>query len=254
MTRSQSGWQRLAAPLLLLLSLDIGIAAARVTPPAAPRPAANAAIALKVTDAASVPQAARHALAGYYHLGANRVAIVSATADGLFVKTNLEPGWRLLPESQDRYFLPGTDLKVAFDRAAGSMTLIQLGAAGDPAPRTDAAAVERADAWIKARVASQAALPGGAAIVRNNIAARTVADLHAGDFTPGLLRLASAQMPRQRARNERLGAVREIRFDGVNRWGWDRYTVRHANGTVHWAIWLDADGRLANATVEDPPR
>jgi bla regulator protein BlaR1 len=245
MTRPQARWHRFAAPLLLLLSVDIGVAAARIVPPAT---AASAPLARQV------PAAARQALAGYYQVGANRVAVVAVSADGLVVKTNMEPAWRMLAESDDRYYLPAADLRIAFDRTAGTMTQRWFGVAGDPAPRVDALAVERADAWVARRIASQAPLPDGAAIVRRNVGALAVSDLHAADFTPGFFRQASAQMPLQRKRNERLGAVGEVSFAGVNRWGWDRYQVRYANGMLTWAIWLDADGRLANATVDDPRR
>ena len=257
-------WQRLLAPVLLLLALDIGVAAARIAPP--PRAASNptasdganvsssvSSVSSTPSAAISVPLAERSAVAGYYQLGANRVAIVSASATGLTMTTNMEPRWALQAASNDQYFLPATSLRVAFNRAAGTVTLVDGGVAADPAPRTDAAAVERADAYVAARVASGAALPGGAAIVRRNVGALTAAQLQAADFAPGFLRQARARMPEMRARTRAWGAVQAISFDGVNRWGWDCYKVRYANRTVTWAIWLDEQGRLAGATMMAPP-
>ena len=241
MTRRPARWHRIAAPLMLLLSVNIGVIAANIVPP-------QGGVAVKV------PLAARQALAGYYQLDAYRVAVVSVTADGLAMKANVEPMWRLLPESNDRYFLPRSDLRVRFDRASGTLTLTRSGADHDPAPRVDSAAVDEADAYVAARVASQQPLPGGEAIVRRNVGARQISDLHEGDFAPAFLRQAHVLMPRQRKLNETYGAVNEVRFDGVNRWGWDRYKVRYANRTVTWAIWLDADGRLAAATIDEPAR
>jgi bla regulator protein BlaR1 len=242
MTRRPAFWQRLLAPLLLLLSIDIGVAAARIAPPPA------------VAVAVATAPAGRAALAGYYQLGANRVAVVTVSAAGLTMKTNLEAAWPLLAESDDAYFVPGTDLRVRFDRAAGTLTLSLSGAAADPAPRTDSAAVERADAYVTARISSGQPRAGGDVIVRRNVGARQVGQLHAADFTPGLLRQASALMPLQRHRNEAMGSVQQVDFDGVDRLGWDRYKVRYANGTLHWAIWLDADGHLAAATLAPPLR
>ena len=243
MTRRPALWHRVAAPLLLLLSLSIGVAAARIAPPQG----AVGGVAI------SVPRPLRHSLAGYYQLGANRVAVVSVSADGLAMKTNVEPLWRLLPESNERYFVPGSGLRVRFDRVAGTVTLSLFGADADPAPRVDGAAVEQADAYVAARVASQQPLAGGEAIVRRNVGAREAGQLHAADFTPGLLRQARALMRRQRKLNDTYGKVEDVSFDGVNRWGWDRYKVRYARRTVTWAIWLDANGRLAAATSNAPP-
>lgn len=243
MVRRPTRWQRLAGSLALMVSFDIGVAAARIAPPQGLPPSAAVAVA----------QPLRDALAGYYDLGANRVAVVAATDDGLSMKTNLEPLWRLRPAAADRYFLPGTPLQVRFDRNAGTLAVNQFGAEGEPAPRVDSTAVERADAYIAARVASGQALPGGADIVRRNVGATDADQLHADDFTPGFLRQARAQMAQQHARHAAYGKVEDIAFAGVNRWGWDRYTVRYANRTVTWAIWLDGEGRLAAAVMDAPP-
>ena len=242
MTRRPARWHRFAAPVLLLLACDIGVVAARIAPP----PDAV------VPQVVAVPLAARQALAGYYQMDDNRVAVVAVSADGLEVKTNLEPLWRLRPEAADRYFLPATGLRVRFDRAAGTLTASQFGIDAAPAPRVDAAAVARADAYVAARRASGQPRAGGEAIVRRNVGAREAGDLHAADFTPGFLRLALAQMPHQRKRNDTLGEVKAVAFAGVDRWGWDRYQVRYAARTVTWAIWLDDGGRLAAARPEGP--
>lgn len=244
MTRRPARWHRVVAPVLLLLSLDIGAVAARIAPP--PR----------AVDprAAIVPQPVRQALAGYHQFEGNRVAVVAASTNGLEMTTNGEPLWRLRPESADQYFLPGTGLRVRFDRSGGTLTVSHQGFDMPPAPRTDATAVERADAYVAARRASGQPLPGGEGIVRRNVGASDPAQLHADDFTPGFLRVAQAAMPRQRMLNAAYGQVQAVAFDGVNRWGWDRYHVRYANRTVTWAIWLDADGRLAGAAQDDSQR
>lgn len=237
MTRRPARWHRLAAPLLLLLSIDVGVAAARIAPPSA---------------TVSVPAAQRQQLAGYYQVGEHRVAVVTVTGQGLSMKTNLEPAMPLLPASEDRYFVPGTDLQIQFDRATHTLSTLHMNMPVDTSPRVDSAAVEQADAWVASRVASGAALPGGEAIVRRNIGATTFEQLTAGDFTPGFLRLAEPLMPMQKARLAEWGEVVDVAFDGVNRWGWDRYKVRYGNKTVVWAIWLDADGKLENATPQRP--
>jgi hypothetical protein len=240
MLRRPARWHRIVAPVLLLLALDIGGVAARIAPPQAPavRP---------------VPLAQRQPLAGYYQLGANRVAIVGVTTNGLEMKTNAEPSWRLLPESADDYAVPGTGLRVHFDRAMDTMTLRAAGVDTLPAPRVDATAVERADAYVAARIASGQPLPDGHDIVLRNVGASAVAQLHAADFAPGFLQQVITVMPRQRALNAAYGKVEDVAFAGVNRWGWDRYTVRYANRTVTWAIWLDDAGKLAAATQDGTP-
>ena len=240
MLRRPARWHRVVAPVLLLLALDIGVVAARIAPPQAPavRP---------------VPLAQRQPLAGYYRLDTNRIAIVAVTTNGLEMKTNAEPAWRLLPESADSYAVPGTGLRARFDRAAQTLTLHAAGVDMPPAPRVDATAVERADAYVAARIASGQPLPGGRALVLRNVGASEVAQLQAADFAPGFLQQVVAVMPRQRALNAAYGKVQDVAFAGVNRWGWDRYKVRYANRTVTWAIWLDGDGKLAAATQEGAP-
>ena len=101
-----------------------------------------------VAQAVAVPLAERQALAGYYQQDDNRVAIVAVSDGGLEMKTNIEPLWRLRPESADRYFLPATGLRVRFDRAGGTLTVSQSGIDNGPARRVDAAAVECADAYV----------------------------------------------------------------------------------------------------------
>jgi bla regulator protein BlaR1 len=244
MTRRPARWHRIVSTILLLLAIDIGVVAARIDPP---RDAVTPQVAV-------VPLASRQALAGYYQLDDHRVATVAVSADGLEVKTNIEPVWRLRPESTDRYFLPATGMRVRFDRAAGTLTVSYFDTDAAPAARVDAVAVERADAYVASRRASGQALPGGAAIVARNVGAREAGQLHAADFTPGFLQQAVAQMPRQRRFNERAGKVEAITFVGVDGWGWDRYQVRYATRTVTWAIWLDDAGRLASARPEGPLR
>ncbi len=243
MTRRPARWHRVAAPLLLLVSVNITLAAAAIAPP---QGAVDARFVV-------VPKNLRAPLAGYYQVGANRVAVVAVAGDGLAIKINVEPLLRLRPESEDRYVVPHSGLRVQFDRAARTLTFIEAGTEADPAPRVDGAAVAQADAHVAARVASGKPLAGGEAIVRRNAGAREAGHLHAADFAPGFLRLARANIGRQRALNDSYGAVKDITFDGVNRWGWDLYKVRYANRTVTWAIWLDASGRLA-AVTRQPPR
>lgn len=148
MTRRPARWHRFLAPLLFLLAFDIGVVAARVTPP---QDATQDAI---VAQAVAVPLAERQALAGYYQLDDNRVAIVAVSDGGLEMKTNIEPLWRLRPESADRYFPPATGLRVRVDRAGGTLTVSQSGIDNGPARRVDAAAVERADAYVETWKAS----------------------------------------------------------------------------------------------------
>lgn len=246
MTRRPARWHKLVAPLLLLLALDIGVAAARIVPPAGQMEASTH----------SAAPADRVALAGYYQVGANRVAVVSVTADGLAMKTNLEPGWRLLAEGGDSYFVPGSSLRVRFDRAGATLTVSQMGVDGAPSPRADAAAVQRADAHVAARIAAGKPLPGALQIVQRNMNARTASELTAGDFSPGLAAQASTLMPLLRRRLDPYGTAQEVAFDGVSRWGWDSYKVRYLKGadsrTLTWFIWLDDDGKLALATADLP--
>jgi len=206
MTRRPARWHRFAAPLLLLLAIDIGTAAARVSAPPAPL-------------TATAPAADRAALAGYYQVGPHRVAVVSVSGDGLTMKINVERQLALLPAAgaADLYFVPDSDVAVQFDRHAGMLVLRSNGVDGDPARRVEGAAVEAADTWVAARVASQSALPAGAGILERNLQARSFGELRQDDFTPEFLRMAEPLMARHVQRVAQYGAVQEIRFTGVNR-------------------------------------
>jgi bla regulator protein BlaR1 len=246
MMRRPPRWQRWLAPLMLLLAGDVCTAAVAVSQLAQSRVAP--------TQMATAVDPQRSALAGYYQVGYQRIAVVGVSASGLSMKVNMERNMDLLHApgtADDDYFVPASDVSVRFDRASHTLRFRRGGIDGDPAPRVDGAAVEAADAWIASRFASQQPFATGAAIIARNLAATRFEQLHASDFTPEFLRLAEPLMPLQQKRAASYGALQEVTFDGVSRQGWDRYKARYANRTVNWAIWVDGDGRLAAAFADD---
>jgi bla regulator protein BlaR1 len=242
MVRLPARWKRRAAPVLAALSLCMVAVAARVGPP----DVAHHAITL--------PAAVLQSYAGYYQLDDHRVIIVVQAGDNLSASINMVRRMKLVPESANRFFMPGNDIQVSFVRplnggAATGLVLRQHGVTYPTAPRTGADAVESADAFIAERFALQSAVPGGEQLLRRNLDLNVRGQLQLDDFSPEFGPVAQRILPMVQPHLQQYGAVQAIRFAGVNRFGWDMYQVQYEHGTLSWHLWFDASGKVSDVVA-----
>ncbi|MDL2357418.1 MAG: M56 family metallopeptidase [Pseudomonadota bacterium] len=242
MVRVPARWKRRAAPLLAALSLCMVAVAAQVGPP----DLAHQAVAL--------PAAVLQSYAGYYQLDENRVMIVAQAGENLSASINMVHRMKLVAESGNGFFMPGGDLQVSFVRppnggAATGLVLRQGGITYPTAARTGAAAVEAADAFMAERYASQNAVPGGEQILRRNLELSMHGQLQLNDFSPEFGAVTQRALPLMQPRLQQYGAVRSVRFVGVNRVGWDMYLVQYEHGELAWHLWFDASGKVSDAVA-----
>lgn len=240
MVRLPARWKRRAAPALAALSLCMVAVAARVGPP----DLAHHAIAL--------PAATLQSYAGYYELDDHRVIIVAQAGDNLSASFNMVRRMKLVPESANGFFMPGNDIQVSFVRpptggAATGLVLRQHGVTYRTAARTDAAAVEAADAFAAERFAQQLAVPGGEQILRRNLDMN--GQLVLSDFSPEFGAVAQRMLPITWSHRQQYGNVQSIHFAGVNRYGWDMYQVQFEHGTLYWHLWFDGAGKVADVVA-----
>lgn len=233
MARAPSRWTRRAAPLVAALSLCMAAAAARVEPPE------------PVHRAVTLPAAVLQRHAGYYQLDAHRVIVVVPSGERLSASIGLGRTLLLTPESTDRFFAQGQPVEARFED--DRMVLREYGV-DTPAPRVGAQAVREADVFVSERFAAQRPFPGSEVILRRNLDLAASGQLWLDDFTQPYGRVAQRLVPRFQSDMAAEGKLVALRFDGVNRAGWDRYRVQYEHGVVIWHLWLDSSGKLAGST------
>ncbi len=237
MVRLPARWKRRAAPALAALSLCMVAVAARVGPPELAH------------HAIKLPAAVLQNYAGYYQLDEHRVVIVAQAGENLSASFNMVRRMKLVPESASRFFTPRDDIQVSFVRPptggpATGLVLRQHGVTYPTAARTDAAAVEAADAFAAERYARQQAVPGGEQILRRNL--DMDGQLQLDDFSPEFGAVAQRLVPKIASGMRPYGKVRSIRFTGVNRVGWDMYKVQYEHGALAWHLWFNDAGKVAD--------
>ncbi len=236
--RKPGPWARRAAPLCAVLAVSMAAVAAQVGPPGA-QPT--------VTLAPEVLAA----YAGYYQLDELHTIIVSQTGDKLFAGAYgrvLE----LVPVSATRFNVKGTQVQYRFSPAApGQRTtglVMQQEGVDFPAPRVESDVLERVDAAITERVASQRPMPHSQEVLRRNLdLAQSGGQLQMDDFTPEFGRLVQRMLEKDRKKPNQLGKVKELTFTGVGQGGADRYRVVFEHGTVDWFVFTNAQGKVYSA-------
>jgi bla regulator protein BlaR1 len=225
-------WTRRAAPAFAALSLCMAAMAARVEPPA------------PVHRETALPAEVLRSHTGYYQLDEHRVIVVAPSGGQLTAAINMGRTLLLTPETANSFFVKGMSIEARFEQ--DRMILRQYGV-DFPAPRVGPAAVEAADAFVKQRFSGQRAFAGSERILRRNLELVESGQLWLDDFTPEYGRVAQRLVANAKADMGAKGKMVAVRFDGVNRAGWDIYRVQYEHGSFIWYLWLDSSGKVADA-------
>jgi hypothetical protein len=214
------------------LSLCMAAMAARVEPPE------------PVHRATTLPAAVLRSHAGYYQLDEHRVIVVVQSGEQLSASINMERTLLLTPESDSSFFVKGQRIEARFDR--DGLILRQYGV-DYRAPRVGPDAVQAADAFVRQRFASQRPFPGSEMILHRNLELAATGQLQLDDFSPKYGRIAQRLVSRLQSDMAADGKIVAIKFDGVNRAGWDMYRVQHEHGLYTWYLWLNSRGKVSEA-------
>jgi len=156
----------------------------------------------------------------------------------------------LIDQGRDQFHLKGLDASVSFARDSGghvsSATLHQNGV-DTVAPRISSARVDAIRHAIEAHLRSGQPAPGSEAALR-----QLIDGIRSGapDYAHMSAQLAGgtrAMLPDFQKALTELGAIRLIKFQGVNSDGWDQYLVQHERAASSWQIAIDERGSVVGA-------
>lgn len=111
------------------------------------------------------------------------------------------------------------------------------------APRIDAATAQGIQNALDTRVSAQKPYPDSEQILQILLAQNS----DAPRLSPDLAALMREQKPRTDAFLDGLGPATSHEFTGVTPQGWDKYLVRHENGTEEIGFALDSNGTIVGA-------
>lgn len=231
-------WMRLSALTLLGASLGMAAFATQVTPPNS----ANASAPLEVAVNPSV--LARYV--GTYRFGV--YSVMTVKLDGAQLSTQLtgQPFVAIFPSSDTEFFARLVKFHLNFvvnaDGQATAMDFYQNGNHIE-APRIGAADAQRVLDELKARVSAQQPFPRSEQILQVVMAQNP----DAPQWSPAMADAIRRQQSRAQAFLGKLGPATSHEFIGVTPQGWDKYLVRHENGTEEIAFAVDAHGTIVGA-------
>ena len=228
-------WARLSALAMIVVSVGTAAFAAQVTPPG---------------DAGAVASVSPAVLTNYvgFYKFKGPYAVMTIALDGSQLSTQLT-GQRpvpIYPSSNTEFFAKMVKASISFVvDAQGHATALVLHQNGRDitAPRIDAATAQQVQNALDKRVSAQQPFPDSEQVLQIL--------LSPNDDSPRLgAELAKARRDQQSAisaMDAKLGPVTSHEFIGVNPQGWDKYLVRHENGTEEVSFVLDSDGIIVGA-------
>jgi beta-lactamase regulating signal transducer with metallopeptidase domain len=235
-------WAGAVAFILISIALGMAVFAAQVTPPGAPAPHANGAVAIDPT--------LLDAYAGEYELSDYSLVTVARKGDGLTVAPIgqfMAQGIIDAPTLSDTEFsIPSLDARLKFNKSAdGRATSMDVFIHGWPAAsasRVDEATAEQIRRDLAARIQGQTAFPTSEKAL-HMILSNVDDPALWSPFAKG----GKADLSSQQAYFDRLGPVESYRFEGVSDYGWDIYDVQHAHGAQQVFIQMDKQGLLVSS-------
>jgi beta-lactamase regulating signal transducer with metallopeptidase domain len=194
--------------------------------------------------------------AGTYKLGPASIMTIAHQGTGLTAQLTGQPAFPVFAESATRFAYKVVKAEITFTTAPdGSVTglVLHQNGADVEAPRITAAEAAADLTALQNRVARNQPQPGSDAALHKTIAAQIAGTPDYDDMTPQLAAAVRRQMPAIAPSLAQLGALQDIKFQGVTPKGWDLYDVRFANGDTQWRIALNASGKISGLLFQAMP-
>jgi bla regulator protein blaR1 len=231
-------WARLSALAMIGASVGLAAFAAQVTPP-------NSA-GVSTEQEVSVSAAVFANYVGLYKFGPYSVMTIKLEGSQLSGQLTGQQFIPYYPSSNTEFFAKLVKVHLNFVvNAQGRAVAIDFYQSGHhiTAPRIDAATALRIQNALDARVNAQQPYPDSEQVLQIVLAQNP----DAARLNPELAKLIRQQRPAAEAFLGKLGPVTSHEFIGVTPQGWDKYLVRHENGTEEVAFVLDTDGTIYGA-------
>lgn len=231
-------WARLSALAMMGVSVGMAAFAAQVTPPGANDASAKHEV--------SVNPAVLANYAGFYRFGPYEVMTVKLDGSQLEAQLTGQAFLPIYPSSNTAFFYKAVNAHMDFvTTAQGQVTGMAFYQNGRhlSAPRIDAATAQRIQNALEKRVSAQQPYPNSEQMLQIVLADNP----DAPQLSPALAQAMRVQRPQTETIFGKLGPMTSHTFIGVNPQGWDKYLVRHANGTEQVSFVLGDDGTIAGA-------
>ena len=231
-------WARLSALAMIGVSVGVAAFAAQVTPPDTAEASAEHEV--------SVSPAVLANYAGSYRFGPNSVMTIKL--DGSQLSGQLT-GQKFVPyqaSSNNSFFVTRLNVHLNFVvNAQGQTTAMEFYQNGRhiTAPRIDAATAQGIQNALDVRVSAQQPYPDSEQVLQIVLAQNP----DSPRLSPELAKLIREQKPAAEGFLGKLGPVTAHEFIGVTPQGWDKYLVRHVNGTEEVGFSLSSDGTIVGA-------
>lgn len=231
-------WARLSALAMMGVSIAMAAFAAQVTPPGAGD--------VPVKHEASVSPAVLAKYVGIYQFGPYAVMTVKLDGSQLEAQLTGQPFFPIYPSSDTAFFYKVVDAHMDFVvTAQGQVASMEFYQNGHhvSAARIDAATAQHLQSALEKRVSAQQPYPDSEQILQILLSG------NAGSprLSPELAQAMRAQRSATEATLGKLGPITSHEFVGVNPQGWDKYLVRHENGTEDVSFVLDSRGIVVGA-------
>lgn len=243
MLTKRNKWAGVSALVLVCASLGMTVFAAQVTPPSGAAP--------EVKDAVTLPPAVLDRYVGFYKISAISKVAVTRSGNGLVIAISAQMAaprpFYAVPLGADRLAVQGQPTVVHFMMDAASqaqrMVVETRGHVVLDTQRIDAAEAGRIDATLAGRVEAQKPYPGSEKALHLLLSD----PVDSAGMSKDLAEIRKQQRASREQYLAQLGPVQSYTFTGVNKYGDDVYSVKHAHGTETIAIVVDPDGSLARA-------
>jgi bla regulator protein BlaR1 len=228
-------WARLSALAMIGVSVGMAAFAAQVTPPdSADAPAEHE---------VNVSPAVLATYAGLYKFAPYSVMTVKLDGSQLSGQLTGQQFVPYYPSSNASFFAKQVKVHLNFVmNAQGQTTAMEFYQNGrrHMAPRIDAATAQGIQNALDTRVSAQQPYPDSEQVLQITLAENP----DAPRLNPELAKLMREQKALAETILGKLGPVTSHEFIGVTPQGWDKYLVRHENGTEVVGFVLDTDGTI----------
>jgi bla regulator protein blaR1 len=200
--------------------------------------------------------AAYDAYTGHYLFMGGILAHVYRDGAHLYSQPTGQIPIELFPEAPDEFFAKVVDVDVSFNRdASGRVVGLVLHQGGQDftMPRLDEAAAEQMIDAQNARAQQKAETPGTEDALRQDLAGLEAGSPIYDRMSPELAKATRDHMPIIQEQFHSLGALRALKFTGVDRVGADIYVAEFEHGNVEYHISLAADGTIKSMGYRPVP-